>query len=168
MERVILLLAAVGLFSIGCASHAHRDDDSGAIAKLLPTAQVTLQQGLTAAEQNGQPIAGKFEVDEGGLELSIYTVQGARYVENGVDTHAGTVREIDTISSGDDLSEAKAHSQAMATAKKSLKTAVDQAEQQFAGYRAIRVTPKREQGHSVAVVMLVSGTESKTTSVSLE
>ncbi len=134
----------------------------------MPTAQITLQQGLTAAEQNGQPIAGKFEVDEGRLELSVHTVQGAKYVENDVDTHAGTVRETDTISSGDDLSEAQAHSEAMATAKKSLKTAVDQAEQEFAEYRAIRVTPKLEQGHSIAVVMLVSGAESKTTYVSLE
>jgi hypothetical protein len=40
------------------------DDDGGrdALVRALPFAKITLQQGLIASEQQGQPISGQFEV----------------------------------------------------------------------------------------------------------
>ncbi len=55
---------------------ADESKDQAAVAKLLPTAKVTLSQGLTAGESKGQPISGKFEGDEGHFQLSIYTARG--------------------------------------------------------------------------------------------
>ena len=39
----------------------------------LRFAKVSLQQGLAASEQEGQPISGKFEMDRGKFQLSVYT-----------------------------------------------------------------------------------------------
>ena len=73
----VIAMSLIGL----CASITYADEDEsknlGAVAKMMPTTKVTLQQGLTAAEQKGRPISGKFEVDEGQFQLSVYTSQGA-------------------------------------------------------------------------------------------
>ncbi len=46
--------------------------------------------------------------------------------------------------------------------------AVDKAEQESAGYRAVSVTPMLKQHHAVAMVTLVKGTQFKSASESLE
>ena len=165
------LVVAMSLIGL-CASITYADEDEsknlGAVAKMMPTTKVTLQQGLTAAEQKGRPISGKFEVDEGQFQLSVYTSQGAKYSENLVDYNTGAVTKSEAITGGDDLKEAKEQSEAMGKAKKSLKSAVDQAEGKLTGYRAVSVEPEVKNGHSVAEVRLLKGTESKTTSEPLE
>jgi len=50
-----------------------------AVAKYLLSAKVTPQQGLAAAESQGQPISGRFEVDEGHFQLSVYTGRGGKF-----------------------------------------------------------------------------------------
>ena len=72
------------------------------------------------------------------------------------------------ITGGDDLLDAKKQMEAAAKAKKSLKAAVDQAEQASGGYRAVGVTPKLSNGHAVAIVTLLKGTQAKSVSESLE
>ncbi len=170
-KTALPVMMATSLIGLGSAI-AYADEDEkqnlGAVAKLMPTAKVTLQQGLTAAEQKGQPISGKFEVDEGHFQLSVYTAQGGKYAENQVDYTTGTLAKSEAITGGDDLKEAKEQSEAMGKAKKSLKAAVDQAERQHAGYRAVSVEPELKKGHSVAVVTLLKGSESKTASEALE
>lgn len=165
------LVMAMSLIAL-CASIAYADEDEkqnlGPVAKLMPTTKVTLQQGLTAAERKGRPISGKFEVDEGHFQLSVYTSQGGKYAENLVDYNTGVVTKSEPITGGDDLKEAKEQSEAMEKAKKSLKAAVAQAEQKLAGYRAVSVEPELKNGHSVAEVTLLKGTQSKTTYEPLE
>jgi uncharacterized membrane protein YkoI len=155
-----------------CASIACADEDEsknlGAVAKMMPTAKVTLQQGLSAAEQKGRPISGKFEIDEGHFQLSVYTSQEGKYSENLIDYNTGVLTKSESITGGDDLKEAKDQSEAMGKAKKSLKAAVDQAEGKLAGYRAVSVEPELKNGHSVAEVTLVKGTQSKKTYEPLE
>ena len=165
------MVMAMGLFGLGM-SFACADEDEGhnlgAVAKLMPTAKVTLQQGLTAAEAKGTPISGKFEVDEGHFQLSVYTSQGGKYSEHLVDYTTGVVSKSEAITGGDDLKEAKEQSEAMGKAKKTLKAAVDEAERQNAGYRAVSVEAELKKGHSTAAVTLLKGTQSKTASESLE
>jgi len=165
------LVMAMSLIAL-CTSIAYAEEDEkhdlGPVEKLMPTAKVTLQQGLTAAEQKGKPISGKFEVDEGHFQLSVYTSQGGKYAESLVDYNTGVVTKSEAITGGDDLKEAKEQSEAMGKAKKSLKAAVDQAEQKLAGYRAMSVEPELKNGHSVAEVTLLKGTQSKTTYEPLE
>jgi hypothetical protein len=103
-----------------CISVAYADEDEkqnlGAVAKMMPTAKVTLQQGLTAAEQKGRPISGKFKVDDGHFQLSVYTSQGGKYLENLVDYNTGAVSKSEA--GGDDLKEAKEQREAMGKAIK--------------------------------------------------
>jgi len=170
-KLTVPLMMAMSLIGL-CTSSAYADEDEEqnleSVAKLIPTAKVTLQQGLTAAEQKGKPISGKFEVDEGHFQLSVYTSQGGKYAEHLVDHNTGGVTKSEAITGGDDLKEAKEQSEAMGKAKKSLKTAVDEAERQNAGYRAVSVEAELKNGHSVAVVTLLKGAQSKTASESLE
>jgi hypothetical protein len=152
-------------------SRAWSDEDEvtgAAVAKYLPSAKVTLQQGLAAAESQGQPISGKFEVDEGHFQLSVYTAQGGKFSEVLVDHATGRVAKTEAITGGDDLADAKKQMAACAKSKKPLKAAVDAAEQSSAGYRAVSVAPKLSNGHAVAVVTLLHGTEVKSVSEPLE
>jgi hypothetical protein len=59
------------------------DDDEGqeALIKTLGEAKISLQQGFAASEQAGQPISGKFEVDDGKLQLSVYTAKDGKFFE---------------------------------------------------------------------------------------
>lgn len=163
----ILAMAAVGT----AASIAAADEDEAtgaAVAKHMQTAKVTLQQGLTAAESQGQPISAKFEVDEGRFQLSVYTTKDGKFSEVLVDYSTGKVGKSEPITGGEDLAYAKKQMQAFAKAKKTLNSAVDQAEQASSGYRAVSVTPKLSHGHAVAAVMLLKGTTVKTLSEPLE
>ena len=163
------LMTMVTITAMGSVASADEDEASGAaVVKYLPTAKVTLQQGLAAAESQGQPISGKFEVDEGRFQLSVYTAQGGKFSEVIIDHTTGRVAKSEPITGGDDLADAKKQMEAVAKAKKSLKAAVDQAEQASGGYRAISVTAKLSNGHAVAIVTLLKGTQAKSVSESLE
>ena len=144
------------------------EDEAAAVAKYLPTTKVTLQQGLTAAESQGKPISGKFEVEDGHFQLSVYTAQGGKFSEVLIDNNTGKVAKTEAITEGDDLADAKKQIEACARAKKSLQSSVEQAEQASNGYRAVSVTPKVSGGRAVAVVTLLKGTSSKSVSEPLE
>lgn len=163
----ILTMSMLG--TVGMIASADEDEGSPAkVAKFLASAKVTLQEGLTAAGTHGQPISGKFEVDEGHFQLSVYTNEGGKLSEVIVDHTTGKVAKTEAITGGEDLTDATKQMQASAKAKKPLKSAVDQAEQANPGYRAISVTPKLSDGRAVAAVVLLKGTRAKSVSEALE
>ena len=169
-HKMVLAISMLGVFGAsGSVAGADEDEASGAaVAKYMPTAKVTLQQGLRAAESQGKPLSGKFEVDEGHFQLSVYTSEDGKFSEVLVDHNTGKVAKTEAISGGDDLADAKKQMEACAKSKKSLQSAVDQAEQASTGYRAVSVTPKLSNGHAVAVVTLLKGTQVKSVSEPLE
>src|SRR5215472_6970468 len=77
------------------------DDDEGrdAVARGSRFAKVSLQQGLVSSEKEGQPISGKFEVDRGKFQLSIYTTKDGKFSEVLVDYSTG---QIEPITKGED------------------------------------------------------------------
>ncbi len=93
----------------------------------MGTSKINLQQGLAAGEQQGQPISAKFEVDEGKLQLSVYTAKDGKFSEVLVDYMNGKVTKAEPITEGDDLAAANSQIAAMAKAKTTLKEAVDKA-----------------------------------------
>src|SRR5882757_5614180 len=157
-KKILIALLAVSPSMVG-AAFADEGKDQAAVAKLLPSAKVTLSQGLAASESKGQPISGKFEVDEGHFQLSVYTVQGAALQEVVVDYTTGKIAKAEPLSEADDLVAAKKQVAAMAKATTTLKAATDKAEQESAGYRAVSVVPILKQHHAVAMVTLVKGTQ---------
>ena len=169
-NKMVAAILTLGVFTT-TSSLAWSDEDEAsgaAVAKYLPTAKVTLQQGLTAAESQGKPISGKFEVDDGHFQLSVYTVQDGKFSEVLVDHNTGKIAKTEAITEGDDYADAKKQIEACSKSKKSLKAAVDRAEQAATGYRAMSVTPKLSNGHAVAVVTLLKGASAKSVSEPLE
>jgi hypothetical protein len=118
---------------------------------------VSLQQGLTASEQEGQPIAGKFEVDKRQFQLSVYTAKDGKFSEVLVEPATGEVAKVEPITMGDGFAVARSQSAAMASARISLKEAVDKAIGEAAGARAGGVIPNLKEGRPIASVLFLKG-----------
>ena len=137
------------------------------LAKAVMGARVPLERGLAASTSHGQAISAKFEIEDGKLQLSVYTVKDGKFFEVVVDHNTGKVVKAEPITEDEDYTAAKSQSAAMAKAKVSLRAAVEQALRDNAGYHAVSVTPSLKDGRIVADVTLAKGEEGKTVSVPL-
>ena len=138
------------------------DKEHAELAKGMKDAKISLQRGLTASAKEGKPISAKYEMEEGKLQLSVYTMKGDNFSEVIVDHQSGKVAKAAPITHDADLTAAKAQSAAMAKAKRTLDTAASEAVKENKGYRAVSVMPNLKDGHPVADVTLIKGTEWKT------
>ena len=79
MKRTTLFaLAVTFVWLVGGTVLAQKYDDKerAELAKALKDTKVSLEKGLSASESQGKPISGKFEVEDGKLQLSVYTMKG--------------------------------------------------------------------------------------------
>ncbi len=168
MTMTLAFLAAwVFAASLGWAQ-PHDDKERAELAKALKDTKISLQQGVTASGKEGEPISAKYEVEEGKLQLSVYTMKGDKFSEVIVDHKTGKVAKAEPITKADDLKDAKAQGEAMAKAKQSLGAAAAAAVKENKGFRAVSVMPTVKDGHPVADVTLVKGTEWKTVTEKLD
>ena len=130
------------------------DKEHAELAKALKGAKISLQRGLTASAKEGKPISAKYEVEDGKLQLSVYTMKGDTFSEVIVDHTMGQVAKVEPITGGGDLTAATAQRAAMTRAKKSLQTVVDAAVKAHAGMRAVSVFPALKGEHAVAEITL--------------
>lgn len=144
------------------------DDEGDSLVKSMGATKVSLQQGLVASEREGEPISGRFEVEDGKFKLSVYTMKDGRFSEVLVDSKTAKVAKVEPITSGNDLSDAKSHGAAMASAKLSLKDAVEKAVAESGDFRPVGVVPSVTDGHPAASVVLIKGSEFKTIALPLE
>jgi hypothetical protein len=144
------------------------DKEHAELAKQLRAAKIPLEKGLSAAESQGKPISGKYEVEDGRLQLSVYTMKGDKFSEVIVDHKTGKTAKTEAITGGDDLTAAKAQSGAMAKAKVSLRAATEKAVKANAGFRAVSAMPSLKEGLPVAEVTLAKGEQFKTVSEKLD
>lgn len=163
----LLIIASLATALVGQWIYAQGRSDHQLI-KGVTDAKVTLEQGLTAAAQQGRPISAKFEVEDGKFQLSVYTAKDGKFSEVIVDHATGKVTKTESITEGQDLAEAKSQRAAMAKAKTDLKAAVDKLAATTSGSRAISVTPALKDGHPVASVILVTGQQFQTVEQPLE
>jgi hypothetical protein len=170
MKRSIAVVVVVAWLLSGNLAFAQKDEakEHEELAKALGAAKISLQTGLTASARAGTPISAKYEVEDGKLQLSVYTMKGPGFSEVIVDHATGKVAKTEAITSGDDLTAAKAQSEAMAKAKRSLRAAADQATKENKGYRVVSVMPALKDGHPVAEVTMVKGSEFKAVSEKLD
>ena len=119
---VAIALVFAGTLSLaGFVSWAAEDEGNpAALAKALPDASVSLDKGLKASEGEGQPISGKYEVEDGTLQLSVYTMKGDHFMEVIIDHKSGAIKKAEKIMEADDLKAANEQRKAMAKAKVSL------------------------------------------------
>ena len=144
------------------------DPEHAELAKALKDVKFPLQKGLSASAREGRAISAKYEVDHDKLQLSVYTMKGDTFSEAIVDYQTGKVAKVAPITSAEDLTAAKAQSQAMAKAKRSLEAAASEAVKANKGYRVVSVMPALKDGHPVADVTLVRDSEWKTVSEKLD
>ena len=169
MHRRMLLLtiASLTIGLMGGRIYAEERNDP-ALIKSMADVKVTLQEGLTAAAQQGKPISAKFELEDGKLQLSVYTENAGKFSEVIVDYTTGKVAKTEAITEGEDLTAAKSQSAAMEKVKTNLKTAVDKSAAQSPGSRAVSVIPTLKGEHAVASVTLITGQEFKSVEQPLE
>jgi len=136
---LILLVATVAFSGARVMPAWAEGGDNAALAAAMKNASATLQGGLKASEAQGTPISAKFEIEDGKLQLSIYTM----------------------ITDAGDLKEAAEQKAAMAKAKVPLLTATETAVKANAGSRAVSIVPELKGGQAMAEVTLLQGTAFK-------
>jgi hypothetical protein len=156
-----LLVAAIGFFGAAGASAWAEGGDEAALAAAMKNATATLQGGLKASEAQGTPISAKFEIEDGKLQLSVYTMKGSDFMEVVADPNTGTIAKAEKITDAGDLKEAAEQKAAMAKAKVPLLTATETAVNANAGSRAVSVVPELKNGQATAEVTLLQGTSFK-------
>jgi hypothetical protein len=159
--RFILVLAAVGFFGAMIAPGWAEEGNPAELAAAMKNATATLQGGLKASEAQGTPISAKFEIEDGKLQLSVYTIKGNDFMEIVADPRTGTIAKSEKITDADDLKEAAEQKAAMAKAKVPLLTATETAVKANAGSRAVSIVPELKSGEAIAEVTLLQGTTLK-------
>jgi hypothetical protein len=156
LRSVWLAVFVLGLPVFGLPGASAEDADQATLATALKDVPTTLEQGLKASEKNGKPISAKFEVEEGKLRLSVYTMDGDDFKEVIVSPDRGAVESTEKISDFHDLKDAREQKAAMATAKTTLETATEKAVGKNAGSRAVSIVPQSmDYGQPVARVTLL-------------
>ena len=164
-----LTLFVAGLIALPTAwAQSYGDKEHGELAKALQGVKMPLERGLTASAKEGKPISAKYEMEDGKLQLSVYTTKKDKFSEVIVDYKTGKVAKTEAITEDEDLAHAKEQSEAMAKAKRSLDAAASEAVKGNKGYRVVAVTPTLKDGHPVADVTLVKGTDWKTVAEKLD
>jgi hypothetical protein len=169
MSRAVLLLAiiaAIGFWSAAAVPAWAEGDDPKALAAAMKNATATLQGGLKASEPQGTPISAKFEIEDGKLQLSIYTMKGGGFMHEDfmevvADPQTGAIAKAEKITDTNDLKAATSQSAAMAKAKVSLLTATETAVKANTGFRAVSIFPELKNGQATAEVTLLAGTTFK-------
>jgi hypothetical protein len=159
-NKALAAVLTVGLIGTAGAVWSSANEASGAaVGKYVQTAKISLQDGLKAAESEGQPISGKFELTDGKLQLAVYTAKDGKFSEVLVDQSTGKIAKSEAITDGTGLAVAEKQLEAYGKSKTSLKSAVSRAEQAYPGYHAVSVTPTLNHGLPIAVVSLAQGTQ---------
>jgi hypothetical protein len=57
------------------------EKENGELAEALESVKVSLGDGLRASEAQGTSISGKFEIEDGKLHLTVYTMKDDRFFE---------------------------------------------------------------------------------------
>ena len=169
MPKIAILwpLLAVVLWVVPAAA-AMTDKDKAELATAVAGAKVTLEQALATSKTAGKPVSGKFEIENGKPQLSIYTVKdGSKYFEVIVDHASGAVAKTEPITGGDDLTAAKQQSDGLFRATRDLREAVREAKHDNPGYLAVSAWPEIKNDHSMANVVLFKGDDWKTVVVDL-
>ena len=158
---ITLLVAAIGFLGAAVAPAWAEGGHEAALGAAMKNASATLQGGLKASEPQGTPISAKFEIEDGKLQLSVYTMKGNDFMEVVADPNIGTIAKAEKITDAGDLKEAAEQKAAMAKAKVPLLTATETVVKVNAGSRAVSIVPELKNGQAMAEVTLLQGTSFK-------
>ena len=143
------------------------ESDPAALATAVAGIPTTLEKGLQASESAGKPISGKFEIEDGKLQLSVYTMATDSYNEVVVAPDSGNVVKTEKITDADDLKAAREQKAAMDKAAVTL-AATERAVQRNSGSRAVSIFPELKGGLPMASVTLLRDGKLTTVSENLD
>src|SRR5438128_11255251 len=109
---LVPVLAAAAVCWGSTLAAQDKDEQEGnqaAVAKAVLSARVSLDQGLAASASHGQPISAKFEMEEGKLQLSVYTVKAGKFFEVSVDHNTAKGPQAEASGAGEDYAAAQSH-----------------------------------------------------------
>ena len=156
-----VLVAALGFLSAAVVPAWAEGGDEAALAAAMKNASATLQGGLKASEAQGTPISAKFEIEDGKLQLSVYTIKGSDFIEVVADPNTGAIAKAEKITDAGDLKEAAEQKAAMTKARVPLLNATETAVNTNAGSRAVSIVPEVKNGQATAELTLLQGTSFK-------
>jgi len=147
--------------------------EQAALGQALATAWLPLESGLVLSSTQGIPISAKYELEDGVLQMSVYTLKrdasaGDSFSEVIVDFSVGMIARAEALTDNEDLSAAQKQRAAMASAKRSLGAVTAEAVDGNPGYRAVSAMPGLDGGHPIAEVTLVRGDHWKVVSAPLD
>jgi hypothetical protein len=149
------IAAMMGVLVLAPRAHAE-ESDPATLAAALAKAPTSLEQSLRASEKSGKPISAKFEIEDGKLQLSIYTMTADAFSEVVVTPDTGSVIKTEKITDADDLKDATEQKAAMKKTSTTLTAAIEHALGQNVASRAVSIFPELQSGHPVATVTLLS------------
>jgi len=164
-RRKVLLTTALGLIAAITTSWAgywkafaadESNKEQAELAKALSSAKVSLQQGFAASEREGQPISGKFEMEDGKLQLSVYTAKEEKFFEVIVDHVTGDIAKVEPITEGEDLVHAKSQKFAMDRSKVKLADAAEKAKGRASDALVVSAVPEVKGGRPEASIVLLT------------
>jgi hypothetical protein len=178
-RRKVLLTSAIGVIALMASFAGQRpalaigpDQEQAELANAMSGVKVSLQQAFTASEREGQPISGKFEVENGKLQLSVYTAKDGKFFEVIVDHMTGSIAKVEPITEGEDLTHAKSQKAAMDRAKVKLSDAATKAKGQAKGEAAdvlvVSAVPELKDDKPEAAIVLLQGKRFTTASERLD
>ena len=169
---IVIAASTISLAGPRSAFAAGPDEEQAELANAMSNAKVSLQQGLKASEREGQPISGKFEVEDGKLQLSVYTAKEGKFFEVIVDHMTGNIAKVEPITEGEDLIHAKLQKAAMDGAKVKLSDAAEKAKGQVKGpdgdVLVVSVVPLLKGKSPEASIVLLTGKRFSTASERLD
>lgn len=157
--RSIWLAVAIAISGSAVMSARAEDSEKNlpALAAALKDVKVSLGDGLTASEREGKPVSAKFEIDDGKLQFSVYTMMADGFTEVAIDPKTGAIAKAEKITDAEDLEAAAAQKAAMEKATISLLAATQKAVVANVGYQAVSITPEMKEGHPIADITLLQG-----------
>jgi len=158
----LIALTWVIVATAAAAENAADSESKAALATALKGTHLSLASGFAAAQREGTPISGKYELEEGKLQLSVYTLKDGRFSEVIVDYATGAVARVVPIEDGQDARSAREQRGAMAKARRPLQEVANDALAANPGFTVVSVVPSLAEGRPFAEVTLVRGDEWKT------
>jgi hypothetical protein len=133
------------------------DMDEAALATALQGVTTTLESGLRVSEQNGRPLSGKFEMDDGRLQLSVYTAKGDDLMEVVINPADSKIISVQGLTDPEDIEAAKQQKSALSNSAGSLTGTLAKVTAQNPTARAVSIVPQLKEGRPTADIMLLKG-----------
>jgi hypothetical protein len=159
----ILLAATPAAFAEG-----REEGQSTALMRELGRVPLSLERGIAAGSREGTPVSAKYEIEDGGFQLSVITLKDDKFTEVIVDHKTGSIAKTIPITDSEDLAEVRGHGTAMTRAKRSLEAAIAAVVKAHKGYRAVSAIPALKDGRPVLTIVLLRGTAWKSVNENLD